>query len=159
MRYPRAQGYVLTLLIDVYGRAGLRPPSTMGQQLPRRGGPSGHRASPLVRARGLPTLATPLPSRPAGALGRAPTESRRLVSQALWLEKRPLPISETQHGLWAPPASPALCPPTMGDPPEASLDLYTFHFLLVQSQLSPDHLLPALSLACSGANPDLSYPL
>ena len=122
VRYPRARGYVLTLLIDVYGRGWIRPPSTMGQQLPRRGGPSGHRASPLVQARGpLPTLATPLPSSPAGALGRAPAESWRPVSQALWLEKRPLPISETQHGLWAPSAFPAFCPPATGDPQRPAL--------------------------------------
>lgn len=122
VRYPRARGYVLTLLIDVYGRGWIRPPSTMGQQLPRRGGPSGHRASPLVQARGpLPTLATPLPSSPAGALGRAPAESWRPVSQALWLEKRPLPISETQHGLWAPSAFPAFCRPATGDPQRPAL--------------------------------------
>ena len=44
-----------------------------------------------------------------------------LMSRVLWLEKRPLPISETQHGLWAPSAFPAFCRPATGDPQRPAL--------------------------------------
>ena len=155
------QDYVLTLLINVFGRGWLRPPSTMGQWLPRRGGPSGHRTSPLVRIRGpLPTLAT--------ALSSPPEQQERGERQLLsprgqcprpcgWRSGPGPPLRQAR--LWAPPASPALCPPATGGTPEASLDLCTFHFLLVPSRLSSDHLLPALPSACSGADPDPSHPL
>lgn len=61
----------------------------------------------------------PLQSRSSS--GEGPRGVQRPVSQALRRQKQPLPISETQRGLWAPSASPALCPPATGDPPRPAL--------------------------------------